>query len=185
MLPLVLFVCAVYAQAAQHKAQGLVLKTDPEHRSIVVSCDAIEGYMPAMDMPLHIEHASVFTWLKAGTMVRFTIIDVGRRAVARNIQALVNFEPEPAEAGSLLALRGALHVSDAPIVEVGQLVPEFTLTDQVGKQIRLSELRGKLVILTFGYSRCPYPTYCLRLSNNLAQIANDSTHARDGISRSS
>jgi Cu/Ag efflux protein CusF len=81
------------------KAQGLVLKTAPEHRSIVVSCDAIEGYMPAMDMPLHIEHASVFTWLKTGTMVRFTIIDVGRRAVARNIQALVNFEPEPAEAG--------------------------------------------------------------------------------------
>jgi protein SCO1/2 len=31
-------------------------------------------------------------------------------------------------------------------------------------------LTGKVVLLTFGSSRCPNPDYCLRLSNNLEKV---------------
>lgn len=36
-----------------------------------------------------------------------------------------------------------------------QPAPDFTLTDQRGQTIRLSELRGKAVALTFIYTNCP------------------------------
>jgi protein SCO1/2 len=75
------------------------------------------------------------------------------------------------EAGGLTVLRGALNPSAANVVAIGQMVPDFALTDQTGKIVHLHQLEGKVVALTFGYSRCPNPNYCLRLSNNLGRLA--------------
>ena len=33
--------------------------------------------------------------------------------------------------------------------------PDFTLTDQHGQPFRLSEQRGRVVLLYFGYAHCP------------------------------
>ncbi len=55
-------------------------------------------------------------------------------------------------------------------VPVGQRIPDFTLTDQVGQRVTLSNLSGKVVALTFGYVRCPNPAYCFRLASNLGQL---------------
>lgn len=37
----------------------------------------------------------------------------------------------------------------------GQSAPDFRLTDQYGKQVALSQFRGKPVVLTFLYTNCP------------------------------
>jgi protein SCO1/2 len=38
---------------------------------------------------------------------------------------------------------------------MNQPAPEFTLTDQTGKIFKLSDERGKVVLLNFGYTHCP------------------------------
>ena len=58
----------------------------------------------------------------------------------------------------------------AKIVRVGEVVPDFVLTDQAQQVTHLSQFRGKVVALTFTYSRCPNPNYCFRLSNNLSRL---------------
>lgn len=164
--------CAVVcARAAEHAAQGLVLKVDAAHRTLLVSCDAIPGYMAAMEMPLQVRDAQMLGALRPGMMIRFTLVEQGERAVAEHIQPVMNFEAEPAEAEALTGLRRATRSENVQQVAVGQQVPDFTLTDQAGQQVSLSSLRGKVVALTFGYSRCPNPNYCFRLSNNLRQVA--------------
>ena len=45
-------------------------------------------------------------------------------------------------------------------VGVGDLVPDFALTDQTGTTVRLSEFRGQPVAVTFIYTRCPIATAC-------------------------
>jgi protein SCO1/2 len=45
-------------------------------------------------------------------------------------------------------------------VGVGDHVPDFALTDQTGKTVRLSEMRGEPVALTFLYTQCPVSTAC-------------------------
>jgi protein SCO1/2 len=139
----------------EHAAKGIVLKVDFKQRAIVVSCDPIPGYMEAMEMPFAVADAKVLAGLTSGEMIRFTIVDHGLTALHR-------------------ALDPSLATS---IVKEGQPIPDFTLTDQAQKQVRLSALQGKVVALTFGYSRCPNPTYCYRLSNNLA-IVERRFHAR-------
>lgn len=157
--------------AQQHAARGLVLHVDSAHHQITVSCDPIPGYMAAMDMAFAVRGNRLPPNLKPGSMISFTIVEHGKLPYAENIQPVTNFEPEPAEAGSLNALDSAINQgATSHAVNVGQPVPDFTLTDQNGRSIGLSQFRGKVVAITFGYSRCPNPNYCLRLSRNLGQV---------------
>jgi protein SCO1/2 len=157
----------------EHPAKGLVLKVDVANRSLVVSCDTIPGYMDAMEMPFVVQDSKTLATLKPGMTVRFTMVERSNALYAENLHAgtAANFEPEPVQAGELSALHRAMDPSTiAKIVTVGQQVPDFALTDQAQAKVHLSQLQGKVVALTFGYSRCPNPNYCLRLSNNLSTV---------------
>jgi protein SCO1 len=175
-----LSVAAAPARGADHPAQGLVLKVDAPHRTVLVSCDAIPGYMAAMEMPLRVRNAVALKTLQPGAIIRFVLVEQRKAIYAEKIEPVMNFEAEPAEAEALMGLRRATDPKlRAQMVETGQQVPDFTLTDQAGRRVSLSEFRGKVVALTFGYSRCPNPEYCYRLSNNLRQVARR-FHARTG-----
>jgi protein SCO1/2 len=52
----------------------------------------------------------------------------------------------------------------------GDEVPNFTLRNQDNREIHLQNYRGKTLLLTFIYTRCPVPDYCTLMSNNFAQI---------------
>jgi protein SCO1/2 len=168
--------------AARHSAQGMVLEVDPRHRSLIVSCEEIPNYMDAMEMSFQVHQPADLSTLQRGSRIRFVIVETGKTLFAEHIQldTTAVFEPEPMAAGNLTALQNNLHPSLAikPLA-IGQPVPDFTLTDQAGQPIRLSGLQGKVVALTFGYSRCPNPNYCYRLSNNLAHVSQR-LHARAG-----
>lgn len=156
-----------------HAAKGIVLEVAPSHRSLVVSCEEIPGYMAAMEMPFSVRDSKVLAPLKPGMAVKFTIVTRGKNLYAEDIQpgTTQSFESEPMEAGSLSALHSMLDsTAGESLVKVGNPVPDFALTDQARKEIHLSQLKGKVVALTFGYSRCPNPNYCFRLSNNLAHV---------------
>jgi protein SCO1 len=166
-----LILCVAGAAAQEHEAKGLVLEVDRAHHHITVSCDAVPGYMAAMEMAFEVPDAAQLNALKPGSLIRFTSVEHGSRPIAKDIEPVANFEPEPAEAGALSALRSAVNpTSTKPPVAVGEAVPDFMLTDQEGSAVSLFQFRGKVVALTFGYSRCPNPSYCLRLSRNLAEL---------------
>jgi cytochrome oxidase Cu insertion factor (SCO1/SenC/PrrC family) len=48
------------------------------------------------------------------------------------------------------------------------IAPDFTLVDQHGENLTLSDLRGKVVVVAFTYTHCP--DVCLAVENNLAYI---------------
>src|SRR5262249_62292558 len=55
----------------------------------------------------------------------------------------------------------------APVlVAVGAAVPDFALIDQSGATVSMAALKGKVVAVTFIYSRCPLPDYCPRMVEN-------------------
>jgi len=106
----------------------------------------------------------------------------GKSTYAQDIHPTTtrSFESEPMEAGSLTALNSILNPAAAQReVAIGEKVPDFALSDQAGNEVRLSQLAGKVVALTFGYSRCPNPNYCYRLSNNLERVERR-FHSRGG-----
>ncbi len=159
--------------AEEHPVQGILLEIDAAKNTIVVSCDAIPGYMDAMVMPFTVREPETLKALAPGTTIRFTMVVQNDEEYADHVRPVgpTNFESEPTTAGRLTILHRALDpAAAARIVPVGQTVPDFALTDQAGQATHLTQFKGKVVALTFGYARCPNPNYCFRLSNNLAQI---------------
>jgi protein SCO1/2 len=155
----------------QHSIQGILIQVNPARQSIVVSCDAVPGYMDAMVMPFTVRGQANFKSLVPGATVRFDMVESNSKSYAEHLRIVEvsNHESEPTEAGRLTFLQQAMDPSAAAkIVKVGQPVPDFTLTDQANEPTRLSQFKGKVVALTFAYSRCPNPNYCFRLSNNLS-----------------
>jgi len=158
----------------QHKVQGMLLTIDTAKHVITVSCDPIPGYMEAMVMPFTVRDTAALKGLHPGINVRFTITEKSHEDYAEGIQIVssANYESEPTEAARLTFL----HQTIAPksmdkAVPIGHAVPDFTLTDQQRKSTHLAQFKGKVVALTFAYSRCPNPNYCFRLSNNLWRLS--------------
>jgi hypothetical protein len=50
----------------EHPAKGIVLKVDVAQSSLVVSCDAIPGYMDAMEMPFVVRDYQGVAGVEAG-----------------------------------------------------------------------------------------------------------------------
>jgi len=167
------FLVAQARPAEEHTVQGILLEVHPAGNVIVVSCDAIAGYMDAMVMPFTVREPGALKPLSPGMTIRFTMVEQKGEEYAEHVQpvAVTNFESEPVTAGRLTFLHRTLDpASAAQAVPVGEVVPDFALTDQAGQTARLTQFRGKVVALTFAYARCPNPNYCFRLSNNLSQL---------------
>jgi protein SCO1/2 len=169
----ILAITAVAWGAQGHAAKGIVTGLDTRKRSLDISCEAIPGFMDAMEMSFDVRDTKMLQTIKLGMTVRFKMVEENHVLYADDLEVstAADYGAEPLQAGGLTALVTAMDpATKANIVQPGQTVPDFELTDQTGKTIRLSDLRGRVVVLTFGYSRCPFPDYCLRLSNNLGSL---------------
>jgi protein SCO1/2 len=54
--------------------------------------------------------------------------------------------------------------------KTGVEVPDFHLRNQDGQRIHLAQYRGRPLLLTFIYTRCPLPDYCPLTSKNFSEI---------------
>ena len=146
--------------------EGVVLERFPGDFQVLLRHDAIEGLMPAMTMNFHAEGA-VFEELPVGERVRFRLQRRG------NVYEIVDFEPLQGVAGRSgggAELAGAL-----------DLAQDFTLRDQDGREVSLSALRGKLVLLDFIFTHCPGPCPILtatkrRVQEQLGAELGERTH---------
>lgn len=159
--------------AQRYPVTGLVLTVDPVHRTFVASCKAIPGYMDAMVMPIPVRDAKALDALRPSALVDFTLVVTKDDAYAENlhVRQYQSAELEPQQARRLQLLAGFDQKDLAtPEVALGAAVPDFTLVDQTGNNVKLSELAGKVLVASFVYTRCPLPNYCFRLSNNLGRL---------------
>ena len=153
--------------ATRYQAKGLVVAEDPKAHTLTISHEAIPGFMEAMSMPFELRGRS----FAPGTTVTFTLVVEQRRSWVEDVRpvAFESSERDPALA-SRLQLIDRVTGSAAVPLKLGESVPDFTLTDQTGKPVSLSQLKGKVVAVTFVYTRCPLPDYCLRLNNNFDRL---------------
>lgn len=158
----------------KYAAKGLVLGLDKQHRIMTVSCESIPGYMDAMIMPIEVHETKELEGLARGAMIEFSLV-VGKQssyAEAVHVRNFESLEADPLSARRLRLLDGAIDPSLAPgrVLKAGQPAPDFSLIDQNRARVTLSEFSGKVVAITFVYTRCPFPNFCFRLTNNFARL---------------
>lgn len=158
----------------RHDVTGLLLAVDPTRRTITVSCREIPGYMDAMVMSLPVKDSFLPDGLRPGMMLDFRLIVDHEASYAEDVKVrpFESLELDPTEARRLKLVENAssAHPPSADVLHTGDSVPDFRLTDQNREPVSLSQFRGKMVAMTFVYTRCPLPDYCVRLSNNFGLL---------------
>lgn len=148
----------------RYPLKGRVTSVDKAAKKAKIDHEAIEGYMPAMEMEFPIHEDWVWDELKPGAEVRAELV-VDNTAK----------EPYWLEKIGIIAHAGP-DQAQPPIndkfAQIGNPVPDFVLTNQDGKRISIKDFKGKALAITFIYARCPLPDYCIRMSTNFSDVAN-------------
>jgi protein SCO1 len=149
------------ACATHHSGSGLILRVDRPGQTVTISHETLPGFMDAMVMPFDLKGAARTVALTPGDRVQFRLSVKERRSWVDRIEVV---SAAPVDAG----------LQQTPVtpvlVPVGAPVPDFELTDQSGSALALSALKGKVVAVTFIYSRCPLPDYCPRMIENFRAV---------------
>ena len=110
-------------------------------------------------MPFRVRETNVLAGVKPGDEVSFRLLVTADESwidrvvgTGRTSAAVTNI----VVAGPTNA-PGGFYLSD---------IPEFALTNEFGQPFSLRSFRGRAMVMTFFFTRCPLPEYCPRLTKN-------------------
>lgn len=147
----------------QFAVRGVVVSTDPATGDVMLDHEAIPGLMDAMTMSYRLQDASIISELHRGDRITGTL------TALRGVKG-----PEALQLGHVVVIAQGLP-DTLPKVQyhvpaVGDVVPDYALLNQSGRRIRITQFRGKVVVLTFVYTRCTLADFCPKMSRNFAEI---------------
>jgi protein SCO1/2 len=158
------------ASVKKYAVRGSVMSVNPGAGAVDLDTEAIPGFMEAMTMSYKLADPTVISELHAGDRIAATLLcDAGQDGAAdgcasmRLTDIVVTAQARPDYKPAM-----QYHVPAA-----GDAVPDFRLLNQSGKTISFAQFKGKVLVMTFVYTRCPLSDYCPRMSRNFAEIDKD------------
>jgi len=146
--------------------RGKIVSVDASAGEADIDAQDIPGLMDAMTMSYKFVDPSVLSELHPGDTI--------------SAQLLVDYDaagPKDMRVTDVVVV-GQAKADYKPAVQYhipapGDEVPDFALLNQSDRKIDLKQYRGKLLLVTFIYTRCPLSDYCPRMSRNFAEIDKD------------
>ncbi|HZQ47221.1 MAG TPA: SCO family protein [Verrucomicrobiae bacterium] len=154
--------------ARTFQVQGQIRSLDAANKSVRIAHEEIPHYMPAMIMSFTVKDAALLKGVSAGDTVQFELAVTGEDSWISHLEKVGSDGASPAVAAT--GTDADLQGREAERVQIGESVPDFKLLDQDGRTIHLSDYRGKAVVLTFIYTRCPLPNFCPLMSKNFSAL---------------
>jgi len=162
-----------HAQAKRYQLKGKVVAVNKLEGTATISHEEVVGYMPGMTMPFKIKDRAWLETMAPGDKITATL-------VVDDLQSWLEDIVTTSEAAPDVSTSSGDAVATA---KPGDEVPDFALVNQDGKRIHLAEYRGRSLLLTFIYTRCPEPTQCTLMSNNFAEIDRELQKQPDRYAR--
>lgn len=143
----------------RYDLKGKVVAVEPDKHRVTIAHEDVAGYMPGMTMPFTVRNESDMQMLVPNAEVTATLVVDGKHSWLENLFVVVKQEASAPIAGT-----------ETVMAKEGDEVPNYMLVNQDAKPIRINNYRGKALLLTFIYTRCPDPEFCNLMSDNFAQI---------------
>jgi len=150
--------CSKLLPTKQYTMTGKVISVDANKPEVIADSKAIPGYMDAMTMVYPVKSASALKSLAPGDEISADLKVQGNSYWLENIQVTKKSSGPPPQG------------AEFRIPQPGDAVPDFALINQNGQHIDLKQYQGKVVLLTFIYTRCPFADYCPRISGLFADL---------------
>jgi protein SCO1/2 len=154
--------------------KGIVLSVAPESGRVTIRHEEIPGFMKAMTMPFQPADESILGLLHPGDEVEGILHVEKQDGAVRDYQLrdLRVTKPAAPRALTLDISREKVQLHQRPPrLQIGEAVPDYSMTGQDGRTFKLSDLRGKVVVLTFIYTRCPMPNFCPLMDRKFSELA--------------
>ena len=141
--------------------RGKVVSTDVPHAIVVLDHEAIPDFMEAMTMPYQLKDPSIVSELHPGDVITADVL------VSKSGQQTVLLDHIVVVAQSKPDYKPTVNYH---VPAAGDSVPDFQLRNQDGRPIHLAQFKGKTLLVTFIYTRCPLPNFCPLVTRNFATI---------------
>jgi protein SCO1/2 len=151
--------CNQSSGGKRYHLTGKIISIDKPGGLVNVDGNDVPGFMDAMVMPYKVKPESEIDRLKVDDVIAADIV------VENDKYWLENITVTKEATGPAPKPSAALHT---PVP--GEAVPDFTFTNQNGQRISLKQYRGKTLLLTFIYTRCPFAEFCPRITSEFAEI---------------
>ena len=152
-LPMFLAACSS-EPAKTYPIHGQILaisrQTPGDRVEVTLSHGDIPGFMPAMTMPYGVKDPGAVSGLSAGDVIDATLVVLGNDVHLESIRK-TGRAALPADATAVKAI---------DVMQPGDRVADAAMVDQTGATRKLSDWRGKVLAVTFVYTRCPLPDFC-------------------------
>ena len=159
--------------AKRYKLKGKVVAVDRTAKKATIDHEAVEGYMGAMTMEFPVHADWVWNDLVPGSEIRAELVVDNSSKEGYWLENVgIVAAPVPGQA------------TNENFEQIGKPMPDFSLTNQDGKHISMKDFRGKALAITFIYAKCPLPDYCIRMSTNFSDLANqlkDNAELKDKV----
>jgi len=142
--------------AKRYPFTGRVVSIDAQDQSAIIDGDKIPGFMDGMAMSYKVKPPASLAQLSPGDSISAEILVVDPDYWLENVKVTAHAKPAP-------------HTTQR-IPAPGDIVPDFSFTNQDSQRSSIQQYRGKVVLITFIYTRCPFPDFCPRMSSNFAEI---------------
>jgi protein SCO1/2 len=149
-------------RARTYEVRGQVLAVDRERHEITIAHEDIRGLMPGMTMPFKVKDAKLLDGSAAGDLVKATLV----------------VEDSTAHLTSIVRTGHTDVVTPPPapyvdVLEPGAAVPDVNLVDETGTARTLRDWKGRIVAVTFTYTRCPLPDFCPKMDRQFESVQRD------------
>ncbi len=157
--------------------KGVVRRVDVESGEVTIAHEELPGFMKAMTMPFLLKDRAALDDVRPGDEVEgpLRVTFAGGKVEDYELADLTVTRPALAQPPPALGpdLSGGLAPAGPrpATLRVGDPVPDFALTTQDGATLRLADLKGEVVALTFIYTRCPLPDFCPAIDRKFADLA--------------
>jgi protein SCO1/2 len=156
------------------EVKGVVKELKPNGRTAVIAHESIPNYMDAMTMDFDVKEKRDLEGIKPGDAIVFRLVVTKDDGWIENVRKLPPMTPTNAsEVITMNDTNGTnaapLTFRRSPIVEplnIGDVVPDYKFTNQFGQPISLAQFKGQALGFTFFFTRCPFPNFCPRMSQN-------------------
>jgi protein SCO1/2 len=145
------------------EARGIVQEVKPEKKQVVIKHENITNYMPAMTMPFDVKQTNELAGLSSGDQVTFQLVVTKDDGWVQNLQRIGVSSNAAPEHQSVRLVR------DVEPLKVGDVMPDYSFTNSLGKRISLSDFKGEALAFTFIFTRCPFPLFCPKMSRNFEE----------------
>jgi protein SCO1/2 len=146
--------------ARRFELHGKIVAINQSRSEVTISHGPIPGYMDAMTMPFALKDTTLVDSMSPGDEINADLMVSDKSSWLEN----------PIVSRTMPDTPSSIPLTARPEPSPGTSVPDFHLINQDGKRISLSQFRGKALAITFIYTRCPLPDYCILMNDNFEHI---------------